>query len=154
MRNFGKICKFCKFRSAILNTVWVAIFTKNYTATIRPEIKIFWNFDKNPIKFTPDFVVRVGLLIFPGKTSSVSHDVIFFQKIIENSFMMINMKFHGIRLVRSRDIDVLFWTRNRIFKNRKWTLKHTKKYIFGMKRSCWLQKYILFWNRGKIEKFS
>ena len=64
LRNFAKICKFWKFWSAILNTYWVAIFTKNYTSTTRTKIKTFWNFDKNQMIFTTDLAVRVRYLIF------------------------------------------------------------------------------------------
>ena len=46
-------------------------FLKNYTATTNTKNKIFSNFDKNPIIFTSDFVVRVRYLIFPGMTSSI-----------------------------------------------------------------------------------
>ena len=45
--------------------------------------------------------------IFSGMTSSVSRDVIFFLKTIENILIIFNIKFHRNQLVRSRDIDVL-----------------------------------------------
>ena len=57
--------------------------------------------------FTPDFAVGVRYLIFPGMTSSVSYDVIFSLKTIENALIVSNIKFHRNRLVRSRDIGVL-----------------------------------------------
>ena len=65
LRHFTKICMFFKFRSAILNISWVLIFSKNYTATIRTKIKIFWKFDKkNLFLFTADLAVQVWSLLF------------------------------------------------------------------------------------------
>ena len=79
-RNFVKKCKFW---FTIFYTLWVAMFSKNYTATTCTKIKIFWNFDKNAIIFTLDFAVQVRSLIWPDMTSSVSNDVIFFHKTIK-----------------------------------------------------------------------
>ena len=103
LRNFAKICKCCTFWSAVLNIKWVAIFSKNHTATNRT----FWNFDQNRVIFTPDFLVHVRSITFPGMTSLASHVVIFFHTTIEDILIDLNMKFYWNWLLRSRDKDVL-----------------------------------------------
>ena len=78
-------------------------FSQNYTTTTRTKNKIFWNFYKNPIIFKPDFVVRVRSLMFSRMTLSVSNDVIFFDKAIEDIPLTLNVKFHWNCFFRSRD---------------------------------------------------
>ena len=57
--------------------------------------------------------------------------------------------------IRFRDIDVLVSTGSRFLKPEVDTQSQTHKniYIFGIRRPCWLKKYILFSNWSKIEKF-
>ena len=40
LKKFAKVCKICKFRSAILNLCRVAIFSNNYSATMRTKANI------------------------------------------------------------------------------------------------------------------
>ena len=53
----------------------------------------------------------------------------------------------------SRDSDVLVSTGSIFFKPEMDTGRHKKIYILRIKRSCWLQKYLLFLNRSKTDKF-
>ena len=85
-------------------------------------------------------------------TSSVLFDVIIFLKTLEFILITSNMKFDRSQFIRSRCIDVKFQQKIDFFKREVNTQTH-KKTKNGIKRSCWLKKYILFSNLSKIEKF-
>ena len=55
--------------------------------------------------------------------------------------------------VRSREIDVLVSTGNTFFTPEVDTKTHTKYIYFFIRPSCLLQKYILFSNQSKVEKY-
>ena len=54
-------------------------------------------------------------LIFPGMTSSVSHDVIYFSKNKENTLINLNMELNRNWLVGSKEIDVFVQNGSRSF---------------------------------------
>ena len=74
----------------------------------RPKLEYMFSDFFNRYIFTLIFALRVRTPITHHMTSSVSRDVIFLLKTIENILIILNIKFHQNPLVRSsRDIDVL-----------------------------------------------
>ena len=94
----------------------------------------FLFFCRNWYVFTLVFALRVRPSICPQLTSSVSFNVRYCHKTLENVLTTLNMEFYRHWLVRFRDIDALFSTGSRIL-NQKWTLIHTKMtYILDKKK--------------------
>ena len=75
--------------------------------TIQQRLVLKLRYPEILIVFTIDFAVRVRYPIFPGMTSSVSHDVIFFNENYRTHSYYLKYEISFKSLVRSRDIDVL-----------------------------------------------